>query len=424
MNKTLSHKLPALLTAFCLLLICLLTALPTDVLADTTIEEDQQALNDLEAQRKAYMQQLEALQAQINASKNEEKTLLAEKSELEQEITLLDSSIETNETLMEQYRFQIESNEIALDALEQELADEMEIYGQVLCYYAKYGEASTFEILFSSKSFSDFLTRLDNVGFILEYNNTIVDDITRTTQDIETAKAQNEAYLAQCTALSEELAVNRAAYDERTAELESLLSDLSDEQLKTQSDIEKLKAEDDRILQSIQQLQEQIDSKESFTPSGSGYSWPFAANVTSSLYISSPFEWRTNPVTNRPELHKGIDIPAPYGTPIQAVMDGVVIESGYSASGYGNYVIIYHGNGMSTMYAHCSKRLVNTGAKVLQNQVIARVGSTGQSTGNHLHIAFIKDSTYYNPADFLPADMLNKINTRGLNLHSLASYTP
>lgn len=140
---------------------------------------------------------------------------------------------------------------------------------------------------FSSKSFSDFLTRLDNVGFILEYNNTIVDDITRTTQDIETAKAQNEAYLAQCTALSEELAVNRAAYDERTAELESLLSDLSDEQLKTQSDIEKLKAEDDRILQSIQQLQEQIDSKESFTPSGSGYSWPFAANVTSSLYISS-----------------------------------------------------------------------------------------------------------------------------------------
>ena len=328
MNKALSHKLPALLIAFCLLLICLLTALPTDVLADTTIEEDQQALNDLEAQRKAYMQQLEALQAQINASKNEEKTLLAEKSELEQEITLLDSSIETNETLMEQYRFQIESNEIALDALEQELADEMEIYGQVLCYYAKYGEASTFEILFSSKSFSDFLTRLDNVGFILEYNNTIVDDITRTTQDIETAKAQNEAYLAQCTALSEELAVNRAAYDERTAELESLLSDLSDEQLKTQSDIEKLKAEDDRILQSIQQLQEQIDSKESFTPSGSGYSWPFAANVTSSLYISSPFEWRTNPVTNRPELHKGIDIPAPYGTPIQAVMDGVVIESG------------------------------------------------------------------------------------------------
>ena len=69
MNKALSHKLPALLTAFCLLLICLLTALPTDVLADTTIEEDQQALNDLEAQRKAYMQQLEALQAQINASR-------------------------------------------------------------------------------------------------------------------------------------------------------------------------------------------------------------------------------------------------------------------------------------------------------------------------------------------------------------------
>ena len=424
MNKALPYRLPAMLAALCLMLVCLLTVLPTAVSAETTIEEDQQKLSELEAQRKAYTQQLEALQAQISASQNEEKTLLAEKSELEQEITLLDSSIETNEALMEQYQFQIESNEIALVALEDELAEEMEIYGQVLCYYAKYGEASTFEILFSSKSFSDFLTRLDYVGFILEYNNTIVDDITRTTQDIETAKAQNEAYLAECVTLSEELNASRATYDERTAELETLLANVKDTQHSTQADLEELKAEDNRILQSIQQLQEQIDSKESFTPSGSGYSWPFAANVTSSLYISSPFEWRTNPVTNRAELHKGLDIPAPYGTPIQAVMDGVVIESGYSARGYGNYVIIYHGNGMSTMYAHCSKLLVNTGTKVLQNQVIARVGSTGQSTGNHLHIAFIKGSTYYNPADYLPADMLNKINTRGYNLHSLTSYTP
>ena len=424
MNKALPYRLPAMLAALCLMLVCLLTVLPTAVSAETTIEEDQQKLSELEAQRKAYTQQLEALQAQISASQNEEKTLLAEKSELEQEITLLDSSIETNEALMEQYQFQIESNEIALVALEDELAEEMEIYGQVLCYYAKYGEASTFEILFSSKSFSDFLTRLDYVGFILEYNNTIVDDITRTTQDIETAKTQNEAYLAECVTLSEELNASRATYDERTAELETLLANVKDTQLSTQADLEKLKAEDNRILQSIQQLQEQIDSKESFTPSGSGYSWPFAANVTSSLYISSPFEWRINPITNRSELHKGLDIPAPYGTPIQAVMDGIVIESGYSAGGYGNYVIIYHGNGMSTMYAHCSKLLVNTGAKVLQNQVIARVGSTGQSSGNHLHIAFIKGSTYYNPADYLPAEMLNKINTRGLNLHSLTSYTP
>src|SRR5699024_3861433 len=171
-----------------------------------------------------------------------------------------------------------------------------------------------------------------------EYNNTIVDDITRTTQDIETAKAQNEAYLAECVSLSEELNASRATYDERTAELETLLANVKDTQLSTRADLEELKAVDNRILQSIQQLQEQIDSKESFTPSGSGYSWPFAANVTSSLYISSPFEWRTNPVTNRAELHKGLDIPAPYGTPIQAVMDGVVIESGYSAGGYGNYV--------------------------------------------------------------------------------------
>ena len=101
-----------------------------------------------------------------------------------------------------------------------------------------------------------------------------------------------------------------------------------------------------------------------------------------------------------------------------------MIKSEYNAGGYGYYVVIYHGNGISTLYGHCSKLLVSVGATVLQNQVIARVGSTGQSTGNHLHISFLNGSTYLNPADYLPADMLNRINIRGYDLHQLESYTP
>ena len=424
MSTLSGRKLTSLLIVFAFVLTLCLSVFSMSAAADTSIDEDKALLESLTAQQAANSQQLKDLQAQIAANKNEEKTLLQEKSLLEQELNLLDTSIETNEALIDTYSFQIESNDIAIAELEQKLEEEMVIYGNVLRYYAQYGEISTFEILFSSKSFSDFLTRLDYIGLILEYNNTIVDDIRTTQNDIANAKAQNEKYLAECIALKAELNENKVTYTERTAELDELLQGLTEEALNTQEDIDRLQAEENKLLMSIEKLQEQIDNKESFTPSGDGYTWPFAANVTGSLYISSPFEWRINPVTNRQELHKGIDIPAPYGTPIQAVMGGTVIKSEYNAGGYGYYVVIYHGNGISTLYGHCSKLLVSVGATVLQNQVIARVGSTGQSTGNHLHISFLNGSTYLNPADYLPADMLNRINIRGYDLHQLESYTP
>ena len=103
----------------------------------------------------------------------------------------------------------------------------------------------------------------------------------------------------------------------------------------------------------------------------------------------------------RDHTHAGLDISAPYGTPIKACAAGVVTYSGNAGDGFGNYVVISHGNGVTTLYAHCSSLLVSAGQSVSQGEVIAKVGSTGNSTGNHLHLEVRKNGITYNPQNYV-----------------------
>ena len=117
-------------------------------------------------------------------------------------------------------------------------------------------------------------------------------------------------------------------------------------------------------------------------------------------YISSYFEYRVNPITGKIERHNGIDIPADYGANVYAVLAGTVIISQYHKS-YGNYIVIDHGGGITTLYAHNSSLLKKAGDKVLQGEVIAKVGSTGDSTGNHSHFEYRINNSPQNPLDYV-----------------------
>lgn len=113
--------------------------------------------------------------------------------------------------------------------------------------------------------------------------------------------------------------------------------------------------------------------------------------------VTSEFGGRINPITNASEKHKGLDLSSPQGSNIYAAADGVV-ELAQKSSSYGNYIIIDHGGGLKTLYAHCSKLLINKGENVAKGQVIAKVGSTGQSTRPHLHFEVILNGQYLNPS--------------------------
>ena len=132
------------------------------------------------------------------------------------------------------------------------------------------------------------------------------------------------------------------------------------------------------------------------TYSGGTFAWPSV-----STYITSPYGTRVHPVTGKVKTHTGIDIGAGMGTNIFAAADGTVLISGWNTGGYGNYVVIDHGGGLTTLYAHCSSLLVSAGQKVTRGQVIAKCGSTGMSTGPHLHFEVLKNGAHTDPYAYL-----------------------
>mgnify|MGYP004480443553 FL=1 len=130
-----------------------------------------------------------------------------------------------------------------------------------------------------------------------------------------------------------------------------------------------------------------------------GGKWIFPA--PSYTRLSSPFGWRTHPLSGKSKFHKGVDLSAPGGSPILAAAPGKVIRAGNTNNGYGNHVLIDHGGGVVTLYGHASKLLVSKGQTVVAGQQIAKVGSTGQSTGNHLHFEVQLKGKVVNPAPYI-----------------------
>ena len=196
------------------------------------------------------------------------------------------------------------------------------------------------------------------------------------TAAIEEARtAQEEARQKQADA--------KARLKSQQAEVDALISQISSQEDELEAMEAKLqaaaKAMDNEIARKERELQAQLAAQGVTIVSEKGFKWPSYATTITSLFGS-----RTHPVTGRPNNHTGVDIAAAGGTDIWAAKSGVVLTSTYNSS-YGNYVVISHANGESTLYAHMSKRLVSEGDKVTQGQTIGLVGTTGSSTGNHLH---------------------------------------
>ena len=300
---------------------------------------------------------------------------------------------------------------------------------------------SYWSVLFQASDFSDLLDRIDMIGEIMDADDQVLDQLAEARQAVVQAKADLEASRqGQQETLAQQQS-QQAQLQAQQAEVDQLIQEIATQGDVYAKQIEKLEATQDDVAQQIaeaeatyqkqlaaekaaaekaaaekaaaekaaaeqaakaaqaaaqkaaqQQKQQSSGSSASgsssssgsqssqTTASASGFLWPIA----SSHRVTSPFGWRTHPITGRRNLHGGIDIAAPNGTPIMASKAGVVVISQYGSS-YGNYVVISHPDGTRTLYAHMSQRNVSTGDTVRQGQTVGLVGSTGSSTGNHLH---------------------------------------
>ena len=251
------------------------------------------------------------------------------------------------------------------------------------------------QLLFSSTSMTDLLSRVDMVAEIMEYDKRIHDNYVSAKEAALTAKAEAEA-AAQLLVVKE--AELQTEIDRLTSELEGMQAELD----RLMSDIDgyaavinKYAADEARIDAEIKKMAEEL-KKQNTPPSATGsYMWPLPA----SKGISSGFGMRKISLYGYEKFHAGIDIPASIGKSILAADGGTVIVSAYDG-GYGNYVMINHGNGRVTLYAHMSSRAVDVGANVNKGQVVGFVGSTGNSTGPHLHFEVRVNGTATDPCNY------------------------
>ncbi|HEY9061911.1 MAG TPA: peptidoglycan DD-metalloendopeptidase family protein [Pseudobacteroides sp.] len=303
-----------------------------------------------------------------NTKSTEYQELIAEKENLEKEIEEIQNSID--ETL-ENYKKQEELFKTRL---------------KVMYENASYGKTNT---ILKSKNITDFFARLKYMQAISKKDKELIEEIKRAKSDIEYKKSLKEKMK-----LDKESMIGKKK--KQIESLKASRADLENEIREINDKLEKLDEQEDELIKKSKELESQIRSlQRKVKYIGGNMIWP----APSSHSITSYYGNRFHPVLKKYKMHTGIDIGASSGSSIVAANKGVVIVAGWQ-SGYGNTVIIDHGGGIATLYAHCSKLLVSTGQSVDAGAVIAKVGSTGLSTGPHLHFEVRRNGATVNPLQY------------------------
>ncbi|KUJ91656.1 MAG: peptidase M23B [Thermoanaerobacter thermocopriae] len=342
---------------------------------------------------------LNQIQKSITETKKKKEEIINQKNDIAAQIADLDKKL--NATQQELANAQKQLSDITaklnktrkeLEAAKQKENTQLQTMKERIRAIYISGEWGYLDVLLGAQNFGDFITRLDIVKRIVDFDSSLFESYKQQRELIEQkekelAQMQREAqnYKNQIVSRQRELQVAMASR-------EGLMRDLERQQ-------KLYEQQEDELLQQSKQLEtviQQLQAKSSIKYGGGKLLWP----VPSSNVITSPFGMRLHPVLGVYRMHTGIDIAANTGASIVAAADGQVIFSGYYR-GYGYTVIIDHGDGISTLYAHNSALLVKEGDTVKRGQVIAKAGSTGLSTGPHLHFEVRKNGVPVNPMDWL-----------------------
>ncbi len=367
-----------------LLAVAMLMPLPM-VISPDVMAVTQAEIDGLKADASNLDKQKAELQKQLKAIAADKNKAMDQKELLEQQVDVIQSEINNINQQISKYDELIVQAQSGIAETEQEEAKLYELFCQRVRYMEEEGDVNYWAILFNAASFSDLLDRLIMVDEIMEYDNAVMDSLIATRQQLQESKTQMEQARVEQQAAKDKQVVARKELESREAEVDKLIAQINKEKKQVEHSVKELEAlakkMDDEIARKQKELAAQLAAQGKTITSESGYKWP----LTDYTNLSSLFAGRKDPFTGKPATHSGIDVPAPKGVKILSAKSGVVLTSAYNSGGYGNYVVVDHGNGNTTLYAHMSSRAVKVGDVVKQGQVLGYVGTTGRSTGNHLH---------------------------------------
>ena len=370
------------------LVLALLMLLPTISMIFTSTSANatvsQKDIDKLKDQAAQLEQDRKKLNSQLSALKGDLNNAYSRKKLVEQQINVVNDQIANTENLIAQYDQLIAQEEINLANAQDAEATHFENFCQRVRIMEEQGTVTYWQILFNAADFTDLLDRAMMISETVEYDNAVMAALEQARMDVETVKANLESARTEQIDAKAALDAQKAELNAKETEIKQLLKELEKEKSDYEKEIHELDAQieamDAQIAKKQKELEAQIAASKIQINYGSGYMWP----LDGCYVITSLFGPRNHPITGKYSNHGGTDVRANYGTKIKAARGGVVMTSEYHWS-YGNYVVVVHDNGTSTLYAHMSKRAVKEGQTVTQGQVLGYVGSTGSSTGNHLH---------------------------------------
>lgn len=349
---------------------------------------------------------------EIDDTKKKAEELESKKKAAENEKTSLADQLKKLTGEMEETKKKISAKEDEITNKEEELilakADENEQYESMkkrIRYMYENGNTGFVEILCSSKSIGELLNNAEYISRISGYDRNMLVEFQKVVTNVENQEAELKKEYKELQTMQDNLITKQDSVNEliknKQSEIQSLTSELGDTKNKL-AQLEAAAAEAER-------KQKEAAAKKNTSSSGSSAGSAGASVVSGNGtfthpcpggYISSGFGYRTQPIAGASTNHKGIDFAAATGTPIYAAAAGTVISAGYAGNA-GNLLVISHGNGLLTYYMHCNAIYVSAGQKVSRGQNVAAVGTTGNSTGPHLHFQVMLNGTPVNPANYL-----------------------
>jgi len=355
------------------------------VLADE-VQQRQQELGQIQ-------EQMEVQQSRTNAAQRKVASISEQLRSIEADLDIAQREYKAIEAKRKYTEQQIETNAEILAKTEKDLAVRNKVLSKRMRDIYENGQVNYLDVLLGSADFIDFATRTEILKRVLNQDAALIAKVAAERQLVLEKKAALERDRAALLELQKAAEVNRQIADKRRQERKAVLDSAVYERDMAEQAYQELVEMSRQIEQMIRNIQSGGSSAAGI---GSGrMMWPLSGPIT------SPFGWRIHPIFGTSRYHSGLDIGADYGDPVVAADSGVVIYADWMG-GYGKAVIIDHGSGVSTLYGHNSDLVVGEGQRVNKGQVIARAGSTGYSTGPHVHFEVRLNGSPTNPLDYLP----------------------
>ncbi|MCS7208893.1 MAG: peptidoglycan DD-metalloendopeptidase family protein [Fimbriimonadales bacterium] len=334
------------------------------------------------------------LKGAIDQKRREERKVRRDLATLDWQITRVTARLHDTRLRLANARKEQAQLAKQLEMTTQRLRRREQLLAQRLRAAYKRRSVSYLSLLTTARSLSELNSRSFVLRQIVKTDRELLEQVRADQRAVALAKARMDALVQHITGLEADLRTQKAELTDTQQEKQALLKDISRQRALYERQLAELEAESRAIARRLRALME--------TPKGRAradqrWSGRFIRPVEGRL--TSGFGMRVHPIFRVRKMHTGIDIAAPTGTPIRAADSGVVVEAGY-IRGYGYTVIIDHGGGVATLYAHCSAILVAVGQEVQRGQTIARVGSTGYSTGPHLHFEVRVNGEPVNPLSY------------------------